>query len=314
MRVPPRFLSGATISAIVIVLTGCQTSSTTATSTTAPSIFTSTEATASTSAACVDADAVTPPPPSSASALSITLAAVTAEDGAEDYVLPSAIRSDFPEFVAGHWPFDNGTDADELSNRVLKEGAFIYGHPYMDVVLGNTATSALTVTGVRVTNLRSVCLPNGLLVRMGAEGGDDVPIEFNLDAAQPIAMISAANGQVAYKPYFEQTTEKIAAGDQLELNMNFDVSKHARVFDLTVSYVLKGKSYTQTIRPPGGRLFRVMPLTCPASEDLQRMSPQEISTLAAYRFDKVLDDDVSGNNLVLKNRDPAEFSEDCTTR
>jgi hypothetical protein len=290
------------------LLTACQTeSSTSAEQAITPSASTAPKA----PAACVDAGSVTAPPPGPPSALSVSVSRVLGYGG-EDYVLPPAIRTHFPQFAGGQWPAD-----DALVERALREGAFVYGRPFVTVVLENTAGSDLTITDLRATHLQTVCLPKGLLLRMGQQGGDDKQLSFDLDAARPVALKPVPEGQVPYEPFFTQDAVTIPAGEQTDLMMTFSNSRNARVFDLTATYVQGGKSYTQVIQPAGG-LFRAMPQICPATEDVAKLTEPDLAALAAHRFDEVLDVDTTSKDayaqFFLRERDPQEFSADCTTR
>jgi hypothetical protein len=119
------------------------------------------------------------------SALRATVTAWNADSGALNFVVPTRIRDRFPEFSPGEVTNEKAFDFTDGYDRVMTQGGFVYGHPHISVLLENPSGRQVTIYGLRAVNTRTVCMPGGLLVVAGSEGGGPPEIAMNLDADRP---------------------------------------------------------------------------------------------------------------------------------
>jgi hypothetical protein len=246
-----------------------------------------------------------------------TLMGGSAADDGMNFVLPASVRSQFPEVRAGEVAGSGGgpEDLNSAYHRAFEAGAFVYGHPYFKAQLSNSSRQTVTIYDVRPANLRTLCLPSGLLAMYGSEGGDDVPLEFDLDADRPIARVAPGQEEEAGLPYFEAHTIEIAPAGTAWLYATFTLAKRARSFDMAISYASGGRKYVQVFKN-GSQPFRAMPATCPHADDRDRLSDLDVQRLASHRFDEVLvQGELSSQGLpTMKEEDPSTFAANCVTR
>jgi len=264
--------------------------------------------------ACHDS-AVTSVARNTGESLEMLMGGSAAVDGM-NFVLPTSVRSQFPEVRAGEVAGSSGGPADlhTAYDRAFNAGAFVYGHPYFNAELRNSSRQAVTIYDIRPVNLRTLCLPSGLLAMYGAEGGDSEAMEFDLDADRPIARVPPGEDEAGL-PYFQSHMIEIAAADTSWLDMTFTLAKRARSFDVAISYASGGRKYVQVLKN-GSQPFRAMPATCPAADDRDHLSDLDVQRLAAHRFDEVLvqGELSSQGQPTMKEEDPNTFAADCVTR
>ena len=77
------------------------------------------------------------------------------------------------------------------NSQALAEG-FVLGGAEYAVNLRSASGKAVTVTDIRPVNIAEECLPTELALLTGNEGDSEVAVEFDLDAARPLAHAAGA--------------------------------------------------------------------------------------------------------------------------
>jgi hypothetical protein len=305
-----RLLATGLILTIVLPVAGCQRdhAGTTGVATAAPNEGSTTGA----APACTDS-AVSNPASGDGSALQVEQASYTANDGQLNFVLPEQVRGDYPELKTG----DMTWDSNALYERALADGAFVYGHPLIQLWLQNTTDGLVIISNLRAVNTRTVCLPTGLLALLGTQGGDPVQLAMNFDADRPVALVPSTSDNIPQTPYFTtQGAISLAPSDEpQQILVDGFLARQARTFDLAVTYTTDDGEFTQIIEPDGGGPFRVAPSVCPYEADQAALTDEDIDRFKAHRFTEVLRESTGtssgGINMELVSHD--DYMQACTT-
>ena len=230
-----------------------------------------------------------PPPTNTAtstgSAVEATVLKQSGPSSQWNIALPDATADRVPELGRTELP----DDFDTAFNRAYDEaGAFTYGGMVLQLHLANPTGKKITVFDLRPVNMRMVCMPTGLLVVYGSEGGDFIGMTMNLEASRPVAHErSPDDGNVSTEPYFGSHTIALAPGESQDVDLDITVAKRAYTFDLALGYVTDGGKHTQLIRR-GGQPFRATASMCPSTANRATLSASDAQRLRGQHFDKIL--------------------------
>ena len=165
-------------------------------------------------------------------------------------------------------------------------GAFVYGSAVIRFAVENTSASEVSIFDLRPVNMSAVCMPDGLLVLYGSEGGDLISMQFDLEAARPIAHENHGGGNVEVEPYFANHSIDVAPAASEIIEVETVVSNRAFAFDLALEYTVGGQRHTQVVSRPGGP-FRVTPSLCPRPSERAKLAPADADRLRAHRYTEV---------------------------
>lgn len=201
-----------------------------------------------------------------------------------------------------------------MDGAYANDDAFSYGGAQIAITVANSTTQQIVIDDIRPVNMRSVCFPSGLLVLYGSEGGGDyIDMEFNLDAARPVAHIIDESENVLPALYFDAHTITVNPNDSADLAIYVNVNKGAYMFDLGVDYVLNGRKYTELISPDKGP-FKVTASACPSPDGRRLLTQADVTRLKAYRFQKVRQRaDGPNSTYVVRSVDPITYQAQCQT-
>jgi hypothetical protein len=249
---------------------------------------------------------------STGSAISATVVSQSGPSMQWDIAVPGSGTGAVPELAEPKLPQDWAEPFDRAYDRA---GAFTYGGMRLQLNLENRSDRQITVTDVRPVNIRAVCLPAGLLVLYGSEGGDFVNMVINLDAGRPVAHERSPEGNVSTEPYFGSHTLPVAAGQSQDISLDLQVAKRAYAFDIAVSYVDAGAVETQIVNRRG-RPFRAAASVCPSPDNRARLSEADAALLRNHRFDKVMTrtgELDATSNYIVREQTMSEYLRRCQT-
>lgn len=251
----------------------------------------------------------------SGSALKIYNVVYTGEGGSLSFIVPSRVSAKYSELKSdGPIDFSNS-----LYSRVLADGAFVYGRPFIHIWMSNNTDDPVIISNLRAVNTRTVCMPTGMLAALGSQGGDTAQLAMNFDAARPIALIPSRKGTIPQKSYFAtRGAITLAPADAYPTHILIDgfLAQKARTFDLAVTYTTNDREFTQVIRPDDGGTFRVAPNICPHQEDLSLLTDEDIARFREYRFTEVLrQSDIQDHSGSIKGEVVShdDYMKSCTT-
>jgi hypothetical protein len=202
-----------------------------------------------------------------------------------DIALPSSTAGRVPELTLGKLPGDFDA-AFKLAYE--KADAFTYGGMVLQLHLSNPTRSKITVFDLRPVNMRMVCMPAGLLVLYGSEGGDFIGMTMNLEASRPVAHErNPDDGNVSIEPYFASHTIVLPPGGSEDVDLDITVAKRAYAFDLALDYVTEGGRHTELI-DRAGHSFRAAASMCPSTVNRATLSTSDGRRLRSQHFDKIL--------------------------
>jgi hypothetical protein len=242
------------------------------------------------------------------SALRLTVVHMAGPSGHEDIALPAGLLHEFPELRGGLVPNNLGA----VFDRAFAAGAFLYGGADVMLMVESLTGRDIVIYDIRPANTQIVCMPSGLLVRYGAEGGEPPPFQFNLDAASPVAReVVHETGEVLDQPYFTRNSLTVESGQAMTIPLIFELTQQAHAFDIAVSYVADGVKYTQIVQADG-RPFRVTPDVCPWGDTWAELPAHVADTLRSWRFEEVRQKSGAGpEGITVESLTPEEFAESC---
>ncbi|HYN93057.1 MAG TPA: hypothetical protein VES42_04340 [Pilimelia sp.] len=195
--------------------------------------------------------------------------------------------------------------------RALKAGAFAHGGGMARVSLENTHARPMTISNMRVVNIVRECIPLAAAILHGNEGGDAIPMSFNLDAAAPVAHDMA--GADPARPYFAVHTLDLKPGEKQVLTLNFEVVRHAYSFDVAIDYEVAGATYVRLLRN-GGVPFRAASSLCPAPDQRGGLAPADVARLRGLRYEHVLTREPDENGYWrIVSVPPEQHARSCPT-
>jgi hypothetical protein len=231
-------------------------------------------------------------------------------DGAWDYVLPRAAADRYRALFREEMEFDLLTEA------VAAGDVYAYGAATVFLLLKNGTGDGINITGVRPVNMHRRCLPDGLLILYGSEGGDQVELAFDLEAARPVAHSRDSGDRPTAELYFDtHKSIEIPAGDTLNLNLDFSVSRYAYAFDVELEYVTGGTKKTQVIQAAKGKPFLATASDCPSAATRQRLGGADLRRLQNHRYDAVRQKGWTADSVPFVTAVPPEtYAKQCATR
>jgi hypothetical protein len=242
-------------------------------------------------------------------ALTVSVVHQSGPSGDLNFAVPASAMNRYPELLTESLNFD-GLD------RAYDAGdAFSYGGGLIGLSVQNNTTGQVIITDVRPVNTRTVCLPSGLLVLYGSEGGDYIDIIFNLDAARPVAHEQTPTGEILTDPYFARHTIPIAPRDSAAIQMTLDAAKRAYTFDIDIDYLVNGKKYTQVVRPKNGS-FKVTASACPDTDKRKELTDADAARLRRHRFQQIrqrTDKLTPDGGFTVAAVDPQAYIAQCST-
>jgi hypothetical protein len=199
--------------------------------------------------------------------------------------LPASAASRVPELALAKLP----RNFDAAFNRAYDKGdAYTYGGMVLQLHLSNPTRKKITIFDLRPVNMRTVCMPTGLLVLYGSEGGDFIGMTMNLEASRPVAHErNPEDGNVSTEPYFGSHTIVLAPGGSEDVDLDITVAKRAYTFDLALDYVTDGGKHTELINR-AGYSFRAAASMCPSTVNRATLSASDGRRLRGQNFDKIL--------------------------
>ena len=230
---------------------------------------------------CTDSE-LSNPAEQTGSKLTLSSLGFTASNGQLNFAVPDALSSRYPALRPG--PL---TDVVQAWEPAMRDGAFIYGHPDINVFLHNPTDREIVFTGIAAANTRTVCMPTGVLAVLGTDGGDEVAVAMDFDAARPVALVPTDGGTVPSVPFFHENGIAVAPDGYQQILIRGRLAREARTFDIALTYLYDGGKFVQLIRPEGGP-FRVTPSMCPQQMDQESLSDEDIERLGSHRFAGVL--------------------------
>ncbi|WP_219519504.1 hypothetical protein [Nonomuraea ceibae] len=244
------------------------------------------------------------------SALQFERVTPTARNGQLNFIVPGAASG---SLKLDSQPFGI------IFEQALADGAFIYGRPQISFWMKNVTNSEVIILDLRAVNIRTVCMPKGILALFGTQGGDADLFAMNFDADRPVALIPSSDSDtIPQTPYFStrgELTLAPSASAQHILIQGY-LARKARTFELAVTYNVDGEEFTQIIRPDSGP-FRVAPDICPLAQDLPSLTDEDIARFRSHRFAEVARSsnttrDPNGN-IALEKVSHEQYMESCTT-
>jgi hypothetical protein len=184
----------------------------------------------------------------------------------------------------------DGPDFDSLDAALADGVAFAEGGARIGLRIESRVSEPVGIINVRPVNMRTMCLPDGLLVRYGNQGGEFVALSFDLEAARPAAFGREEKDGTVTEPklYFQNDAEiRVPAGDPLTMDLDFDASVHAFAFDIEITYVVSGVKSTQIVSGAKGQ-FRAAASTCPTPDAFLALGDAQKSYLKTHRYHKVM--------------------------
>jgi hypothetical protein len=176
-------------------------------------------------------------------------------------------------------------DLRKVYARAMAEDGYAYGTDGIEVAVSNVGGGPATINDVRLVDISRECLPSGLLVLYGNEGGDPIPVlKFDLRADVPLAYDGSQEGKVAY---FSEKKISIRPGEEQYLRVDAVAGSEAYAFRIEVSYTAGGESYTRVFGRSGGGPFRVAARTCPDVDDRRELSDADIARLKSHRWKQI---------------------------
>lgn len=204
--------------------------------------------------------------------------------GLWDIALTEALSGQYPELS---YSGNNVKTLDlrKVYARAMVEGGYAYGTDGVAVAISDVGSGPVAINGVRLVDISRECLPSGLLVLYGNEGGDPISVlEFDLRADVPLAYDGSQEGKVAY---FSEKKISIRPGDEQYLRVDATTGPEAYAFRIEVSYTAGGESYTQVFGRSDGGPFRVAARTCPDVDDRRELSEDDIARLKSHRWKQI---------------------------
>lgn len=244
---------------------------------------------------------------STGDALRATVLDFTGPSGMANIVLPTEALRAFPEVThSGKWVESPG-----LFERAFAAGAFAYGGGRVRLSMKGDGDEEVSVFDVRPANVVAECMPTGAALLMGAEGGDPIRFEFNLDAASPQAREPSANGNGSL--FFEKNT-LVFDTEKDTIIVDFKAGRGAYSFDLAFKYEVGGQTYTQVVPGPNGP-FRVAAALCPSKDQRKELGTNDVESLRALRHEyvwerKPLPDNSAAAVVAVP---PEQYAADCST-
>jgi len=222
---------------------------------------------------------------STGSGIKATVLKQTGPSSQWNIALPARTAGRVPELALTKLP----SDFDAAFNRAYdKAGAFTYGGMVLQLHLTNPTRKKITIFDLRPVNMRTVCLPTGLLVLYGSEGGDFIGMTMNLDASRPVAHErNPDDGNVSTAPYFASHTIVLPPGESADIDLDISVAKRAYTFDLALDYVTEGGKHTELV-DRAGHPFRATASSCPSTVNRATLSAADGRRLRGQHFDKIL--------------------------
>src|SRR5262249_47425770 len=142
----------------------------------------------------------------------------------------------------------------------------------------------IVIDDIRPVNTRIVCMPSGLLVLYGSQGGGDyINLGYNLDAARPVAHEISTSDIMMPEFYFTNHTIPVAPKDTAQIGMILNGARHAYTFDIEIEYLENGAKHTVVFEPKGGPL-KVTASACPSPADRKELTDQDVARLRQHRF------------------------------
>jgi len=258
---------------------------------------------------CSDDPAATNVAAGDGTALTVTVSHQSARSEKWDVAIPAAAMGRYPELLGSSLSFD-GID------RAYAQGdAFSYGGSMIGLLIQNRTSEQVVVDDIRPVNTRTVCIPTGLLVLYGSQGGTYIDLVYDLDAARPIGHEQTPEGEIKQGWYFSQHTIPVAANDSTGVEMTLHAAKRAYTFDFAIEYISKGQKYTQIVHPNAGQ-FKVTASTCPDSDMRKVLSDADVARLRGHRFQQIrrrADTTTADGQFFVSPVDPQAYVGQCPT-
>lgn len=193
-------------------------------------------------------------------------------------------------------------------DKTIKAKGFTYGGGEFGAQVLSAAPDGLTLTDIRPVNIVEECIPVGLALLFGNEGGGVTDLTFDLDAAKPLAHPEDAGPDS--EPYFDNHKDTVDAKDGKWLTLDFHVGAHAYSFDLLFEYTSGGKSGHQLV-DNAGEPFRVTPSLCFSPDDRARMTAADAQRLGALQYQNIRE---RAKPTEISAVSPEQFTQRCLTR
>ncbi|GAA4607853.1 hypothetical protein BJY16_006548 [Actinoplanes octamycinicus] len=195
--------------------------------------------------------------------------------------------------------------------RAMAEDGYAVGVDGIELSIRNAGDSVATINDVRLVDIGTECLPDGLLVLYGNEGGDPIQVlDFDLRADIPVAY----DGSEPDVEYFSAKTISVQPGtDEQYVRIDATAGAAAYTFRVEVSYTVAGEAFTQVFGRAGGGPFRVAALTCPDPDLRRELSDADIAQLKSHRWEQIRVRESGANLQAVRSVTAESYAENCPT-
>jgi len=193
-------------------------------------------------------------------------------------------------------------------DKTVKAKGFTYGGGEFGAQVVSAAPGGVTLTNIRPVNIVEECIPVGLALLFGNEGGGVTDLTFDLDAAKPLAHPEDAGPDS--EPYFDNHKDTVDTKEGRWLTLDFHVGAHAYSFDLLFEYTSGGTSGHQVV-DNGGEPFRVTPSLCFSPDDRARMTAADAQRLSGLQYQNIRE---RTKPTEVSAVSPEQFTQRCLTR
>lgn len=167
-------------------------------------------------------------------------------------------------FAADDTPFDEGTladlnDSQEPTAWLEERGGSAVGSVFIQMVLTGNRTETVRILDIGVIHTCGEPLDGMLFLSPPAGGEDSIKIYFDLDSAQPRAMVTENpwDPEIPPVPYFPDRTISLADGEQQVVLVQADTRRQSCSFTLDLQVLDSGETKKQLVHAPGNSEFKV---------------------------------------------------------
>ncbi len=231
---------------------------------------------------------------------------------------PAALSAKASDYVTRLHNGVNATGYDQFFQDEMNDGAYAAGGLSVKVELEGIVDDEVTVTDIRVTNLKREPLPLGTLITLTTGGaGPYYVLYYSLDQPVPIASKEEPQAGKPVQPFVTEESMGISKGNKVTVDLNLEAQTVAVTFDVAIDFEYQGQKYTQILhRTPSGQPFRTAALVCD-KDPIQRNAGVTLAELTlvknlrygrVYKFASTLD---ASGNYTLESVDPNSFATAC---